>query len=88
MNRPNRIRLPLISPTTAASTTHSTSPTAISPGEDSSVTQNDATTTRNPASGPTERSIPPISSGIVCPSAMKPSAVTSVSIDAMLKSER
>ena len=44
----------------------------------SSLMKNEATTTRNPASGPTDRSMPPINSATVCPSAIKPKAVASM----------
>jgi hypothetical protein len=47
------------------------------PPDDPSTRKKDPTTTRKPASGPTDRSIPPVIRAIVWPMAMKPRAVHS-----------
>ena len=49
---------PLASPTATAMPNINKSPTAVPPVPFASMIQNDAPTTRNPVSGPTERSIP------------------------------
>ena len=46
----------------------------------SSRTKNDATTTAKPVSGPTERSMPPVSITMSCPIETKASAVSRVSM--------
>ena len=50
--------------------------------------KNEPTTTSNPDSGPTERSIPPSSMAIVWPMAMNPSAVHSSITDVVLNADR
>ncbi len=57
-------------------------------GDLPSLTKNDATTTRKPASGPTERSMPPVSSAMFCPMARNPIAVAAVRIVVRLNAER
>jgi len=49
--------------------------------------KNEATTTRKPASGPTDRSMAPSNSATVCPSAMNPRAVVSNRMLLILKAE-
>ena len=66
----------------------STNPSTHTAGDLPSSTKKDATTTRRPASGPTERSIPPSSKANVCPSEMKPSAAHANMTEVTLKSER
>ena len=83
-----RISAPLTSPTTIETASIAAKPNRIDAIGDSSRMKNEPTTTRNPTSGPTERSMPPVSSAIVCPSAMNPSAVTSSSMDEMLNAPR
>ena len=57
-------------------------------GDLSAVRKKEPTTTRRPASGPTERSMPPVISTMVCPMAMKPSAAHDVMTEVMLKGAR
>ncbi len=83
-----RIRQPFTAPTTTARMNIRANPSAMVCGDWPSLMKNDATTTRNPAKGPTDRSIPPISKATVCPSAMKPSAVASNRMFEMLKADR
>ena len=88
VNFAKRMSEPLRRPTAAAAKSITPNPSAHTQAERPSSTKNDATTTRKPASGPTERSIPPSSSANVCPSEMKPSAAHANMTDVMLKSER
>jgi hypothetical protein len=81
------MREPFSRPTAAAHRTMSTKPSAQIPGDFPSRTKKEARTTRKPASGPTERSMPPSNSANVCPSEMKPSAAHANVTDVMLKSE-
>ena len=74
VNFANRISAPLSRPTPTAAANMSANPSAQNAGEWPSSTKNDARTTRKPARGPTDRSIPPSSSANVSPSEMKPSA--------------
>ena len=60
-----RIRVPLIAPTTKAPKNIKAKPAAIMSVDLSSLMKNDATTTRKPESGPTERSIAPSNSVMV-----------------------
>ena len=53
-----RISKPLTAPTTNAPTNISAKPAAMASGDRPSLMKNEATTTRKPASGPTERSMP------------------------------
>src|SRR4029079_468874 len=73
-------------PTAARNMT--TKPSAQIAGDLPSSTKNEARTTRNPASGPTDRSIPPSKSAKVCPREIKPSAAQAYITELMLKSER
>ena len=74
----NRIRQPLTAPTATAQTNINRNPATIIVHGWPSFTKNDATTTRNPASGPTDKSTPDNRSAMVCPKPMKPSAVARI----------
>ena len=84
----NRIRSPFTAPTTKAPTNINRNPTAMVEADLSSLTKNEAMTTRKPASGPTERSIPATRSATVWPSAMKPSAVAARRMLATLNEDK
>src|SRR5262249_49035443 len=87
VNFAKRINEPLRRPTPTAHKNMRTNPSAHMPGDLPSKTKNDASTTRKPASGPTDRSIPPSSSAKVCPREMNPSAAQANMTALMLKSE-
>ena len=79
---------PLMSPTTAATSAINARPRIITTPERPSLMKNEPTTTSNPDSGPTERSIPPSSMAIVWPMAMNPSALHSSITDVVLNADR
>ena len=60
-----RIRMPLIVPTTSPPRNTRTKPAVITRVDLSSFMKNEATTTRKPASGPTDRSMAPSNSATV-----------------------
>ena len=88
VNRANRMSEPFSSPTPRAARNMRKNPSAHTAGDFPSRTKNDASTTRNPASGPTDKSIPPRRSAKVCPSEMKPRAAHANSTELMLKFDR
>ena len=83
-----RINVPLMVPTTTPPSSTKTKPAASMSVDWSSFMKNEATTTRKPASGPTDRSMAPSNSAMVCPSAMNPSAVASTRILLILNADR
>ncbi len=85
---PSRISVPLTSPVATAAPIISPNPSSMVVTAAPSLTKKEATTTRKPASGPTERSMPPVSRATFCPTAMNPRAATSIMIEVMLKAER
>ena len=85
----NRIRVPLIPPTTNGAEKHQDKTRQRSSSVDlSSLMKNEATTTRKPDSGPTDRSMAPSNSAMVWPSAMNPRAVASSRILLILNADR
>jgi hypothetical protein len=88
VNFAKRTSEPFSSPTASAPASISANPSTHTATDLPSRMKNDPTTTRNPASGPTDRSMPPSRSTKVCPSEMKPSAAHANITDVMLKSEK
>ena len=88
MNFTYRISTPLTSPTMIETPSMAAKPKRMDATGDSSRMKKEPTTTRKPTKGPTDRSMPPVSRAIVWPSAMNPSALTSSSIEEMLKAPR
>ncbi len=88
VNLRNWISDPLMTPTPKATTAIRTRPKMIAGPARPSLMKNEPTTTSSPDSGPTDRSMPPSSTAIVWPMAMKPSAVHSNITDVVLNAER
>ena len=88
MKRAYRISDPFTAPAITATPIIRTIPISTVGRARPSFTKNEATTTRKPASGPTDRSMPPVIREMFCPRVMKPSAVAAVSRVATLKFER
>jgi hypothetical protein len=63
----------------------SAKPSTTSEVDFPSTTKNDAITTSSPASGPSDTSMPPVSTTTSWPKLMKASAASSVSIEVTLK---
>jgi hypothetical protein len=74
VNFAKRMSDPFSSPTPAANRNMRKNPSTQTPADRPSRMKNDPSTTRKPASGPTDRSMPPSSSANVWPSEMNPSA--------------
>ncbi|CAB4952072.1 unannotated protein [freshwater metagenome] len=72
----------------AATTPIVTTPSTIAVTGASSLTKNEAMTTKKPANGPVERSMPPVIITVVWPIATNPSALAKSRIELMLKFPR
>ena len=83
-----RIRNPLRKPMNAATASASPMPRTKNQGPLSSPAKKDRITTTRPVSGPTERSMPPVSRTINCPVLTKASALARKKIPLMLRTLR
>ncbi len=78
--RKTRTNAPLMSPTATATPITASRPSSSRPVPWPSEAKNENTTTVRPLSGPTDRSIPPVSSTISCPKLISASALASSSM--------